>query len=187
MNIYVRYFDNEYMSDNLDDLFAFLESIPDISLNDQMIDEVRAYVAGSDNYPKRVKVRTRNYFILIKTTADSLEEFKAYKSQENAALRDSRNLQRDQRLGELQTQREGWYFGSLNFKRVVMSEEGKSRYVDAAFSAYVKARSGQHCYNRIVEYLQSRPDIDARSQFPSQKGQNFKFEYMGEQLSETQP
>lgn len=174
------------MSSGLDDLFDFLESIPDITLNDQMVDEVRAYVTGSDNYPKRVKVRTRNYFILIKTAAESLEEFKAYKIQENAALRDNRNMQRDQRVGELQLQREGWYFGSLNFKRVMMTAEGKSKYVDAAFSAYVKARSGQHCYNRIVEYLQSRPDIDARSQFPSQKGQNFKFEYMGEQLSQTQ-
>lgn len=184
MNLYVRYFDYEYMSRSLDELFDFLESIPDINLTDQMIDEVRSYVAGNESYPKRVKVRMRNYFILIKTSAESLEEFKAHKTQENAATRENRNMQRDQRMGELLAIREGWYFGSLNFKRVLMNEEGKSTYVDSAFSAYVKARSGQHCYNRIVEYLQSRQDIDARSQFPSQKGQNFKFEYMGEQLSQ---
>jgi hypothetical protein len=37
--------------------------------------------------------------------------------------------------------------------------------------------SGLDCYNRIVEHLRQR--VDDRSQFPSSKGKNFKFRYMG--------
>jgi len=33
------------------------------------------------------------------------------------------------------------------------------------------------CYNRIVEHLRER--VDPRSQFPSAKGKNFKFKYLG--------
>jgi len=33
------------------------------------------------------------------------------------------------------------------------------------------------CYQRIVDYLRER--VDDRSQFPSAKGKNFKFRYLG--------
>jgi hypothetical protein len=33
------------------------------------------------------------------------------------------------------------------------------------------------CYNRIVSHLRQR--VDERSQFPSVKGKNFKFRYLG--------
>jgi hypothetical protein len=41
----------------------------------------------------------------------------------------------------------------------------------------VKAESGLDCYERIVEHLRER--VDDRSQFPSAKGKNFKFRYLG--------
>ena len=41
----------------------------------------------------------------------------------------------------------------------------------------VKAISGLDAYNRIVDHLRSR--VDGRSQFPSAKGKNFKFRYLG--------
>jgi hypothetical protein len=41
----------------------------------------------------------------------------------------------------------------------------------------VKAASGQDCYERIVDYLRDR--VDERSQFPSAKGKNFRFTYLG--------
>ena len=72
----------------------------------------------------------------------------------------------------------GWYEGSLDFKRVVMiPATGKHEYRDTHFVADVKAVSGQDCYNRIVEYL--RDHVDSRSQFPSAKGKNFHFKYLG--------
>ena len=43
----------------------------------------------------------------------------------------------------------------------------------------MQAYSAQDCYNRIIDYLQSREDIDPRSQFPSVKGKNFQYSYIG--------
>jgi hypothetical protein len=43
--------------------------------------------------------------------------------------------------------------------------------------AQVRAISGIDCYNRIVEHLRQR--VDERSQFPSAKGKNFSFRYLG--------
>lgn len=78
----------------------------------------------------------------------------------------------------LSEDRPGWYEGSLDFKRVVMVPgTGKHEYRDTHFVAACKANSGLDCYNRIVEYLKSR--VDNRSQFPSSKGKNFKFTYLG--------
>ena len=66
----------------------------------------------------------------------------------------------------------------LDFKRVVMvPATGKHEYRDTHFVANVKAISGLDAYNRIVDHLRSR--VDGRSQFPSAKGKNFKFRYLG--------
>ena len=78
----------------------------------------------------------------------------------------------------LNQEREGWYEGALDFKRVVMiPTTGKHEYRDTHFVAQVKAISGLDCYNRIVEHLRER--VDSRSQFPSAKGKNFKFRFLG--------
>ena len=81
-------------------------------------------------------------------------------------------------VSKLAEQRSGWYEGSLDFKRVVMIPGTcKHEYRDTHFVAACKANSGLDCYNRIVEYLKER--VDNRSQFPSSKGKNFKFTYLG--------
>ena len=72
----------------------------------------------------------------------------------------------------------GWYEGSLDFKRVVLiPATGKFEYRDTHFVANVKAMSGQDCYDRIIEHLRER--VDSRSQFPSVKGKNYHFRYLG--------
>lgn len=72
----------------------------------------------------------------------------------------------------------GWYEGVLDFKRVLLVPgTGKFQYRDTHFVARCKAMSGLDCYNRIVDHLRSR--VDNRSQFPSAKGKNFKFRYLG--------
>ena len=79
---------------------------------------------------------------------------------------------------KLSEEKQGWYEGSLDFKRVVMvAATGKHEYRDTHFVARCKANSGQDCYNRIVDYLRTR--VDSRSQFPSAKGKNFRFKYLG--------
>lgn len=72
----------------------------------------------------------------------------------------------------------GWYEGEIDFKRVLqVPGTGKFQYRDTRFVARCKANSGLECYNRIVDYLRQR--VDSRSQFPSVKGKNFKFHYLG--------
>jgi hypothetical protein len=79
---------------------------------------------------------------------------------------------------KLTEEREGWYEGAIDFKRVqLVPGTGKFQYRDTHFVACVKALSGQDCYNRIVDHLRQR--VDDRSQFPSAKGKNFKFRFLG--------
>jgi hypothetical protein len=81
-------------------------------------------------------------------------------------------------LTRLTEEREGWYEGAIDFKRVLqVPGTGKFQYRDTHFVARCKAVSGQDCYNRIVDHLSQR--VDSRSQFPSAKGKNFKFQYLG--------
>jgi len=81
-------------------------------------------------------------------------------------------------LVRLNEEREGWYEGALDFKRVVLiPSTGKHEYRDTHFVAQCKAVSGMECYSRIVDYLRTR--VDGRSQFPSAKGKNFKFKFLG--------
>ena len=73
----------------------------------------------------------------------------------------------------------------LSFKRVIaIPGTNKFQYKDTYFTARVKAHSPIDCYNRIIEHLRDRQDVDPRSQFPSAKGKNFKFQYLGMTLPE---
>ena len=178
MNLYLRYFDNETLVTNVDDAIDFLRSIPEIGMNDELEADVRNYAASDVFYPKRYKVRPRIYFIVIKTEAATMLDFKQKK-----ALRSNveRTPQRDAvapTLAQLAIERPGWYEGTIDFKRVVLVPgTGKHEYRDTHFVANCKANSGMDCYNRIIEYLRDR--VDNRSQFPSAKGKNFKFRYLG--------
>ena len=178
MNLYVRYFDKETLATNVDDAIDFLASIPEIGMDDNLADDIRAYAESDVFYPKRYKVRQRVYFIIIKTEAATMLDFKQKK-----ALRSTPNMNENREsvapaVVRLNEEREGWYEGSLDFKRVVMiPSTGKHEYRDTHFVANVKAMSGLDCYNRIVEHLRTR--VDGRSQFPSAKGKNFKFKFLG--------
>lgn len=180
MNLYLRYFDKEALVHNVEDAIDFLSSIPEIEMDDDLADDIRDYAESDMYYPKRYKVRPRVYFILIKTTAATMLDFKQKKALRPgpaAAGADRRDaaVGAVMRLAEV---REGWYEGALDFKRVVLiPATGKHEYRDTHFVARCKATSGQDCYNRIVEHLRER--VDHRSQFPSAKGKNFRFKYLG--------
>lgn len=82
-------------------------------------------------------------------------------------------------IAHLNEELPGWYEGVIDFKRVLqVPGTGKFQYRDTHFVAQCKAVSGMDCYNRIVEHLRQR--VDSRSQFPSAKGKNFKFRYLGQ-------
>jgi hypothetical protein len=159
-----------------DEAIDFLCSIPEIGMNPDLEQDIREYAESDVYYPKRYKVRPRVYFIVIKTEAATMLDFKQKK-----ALRTNTNTDRrevPQAVNRLNEEKAGWYEGTLDFKRVVlMPSTGKHEYRDTRFVAQCKALSGLDCYNRIVEHLSTR--VDRRSQFPSAKGKNFKFKYLG--------
>ena len=182
MNLYLRYFDNEILVHNVDDAIDFLRSIPEIGMNANIENDIRDYVASDVFYPKRYKVRQRVYFIIIKTTAATMLDFKQKKAlhtmpQQNTPVMDKRDLTTNV-ITRLNEERPGWYEGALDFKRVVMiPATGKHEYRDTHFVVQCKAMSGIDCYNRIVDHLRWR--VDTRSQFRSAKGKNFHFKYLG--------
>ncbi|MBQ6653225.1 MAG: hypothetical protein IJM81_07555 [Prevotella sp.] len=177
MNLYLRYFDRETLVDNVDDAIDFLDSIPEVGMNEELEADIREYVASDVFYPKRYKIRPRVYFIIIKTTAANMTDFKQKKALQSGPANERRE-QTATAMMRLSEERPGWYEGTLNFKRVVMIPgTGKHEYRDTTFVVQCKANSGLDCYNRIVDHLRGR--VDSRSQFPSPKGKSFQFKYLG--------
>ena len=175
MNLYIRYFDSEVLVKSADEAIDFLASIEDISMNPVLEKDVRDYVASDVYYPKRYKIRPRVYFIIIKTEAQTMQDFKEKKAVRPVEGQAAKNTPV---LMSLNESRFGWYEGAILFKRVQqVPGTGKFQYRDTSFVARVKAASGMDCYNRIVAHLSER--VDRRSQFPSAKGKNFKFQYLG--------
>lgn len=180
MNLYIRYFDSEVLVYSVEEAFDFLYSIEELGMNPQLEDEIRDYVESDIFYPKRYKIRPKVYFIIIKTTAETMEDFKNKKalnpaSTQNAAARKDVVASTMSKLTE---ERPGWYEGILDFKRVVLIPgTSKFEYRDTHVEYRCKAYSGINCYENIIDYLRER--VDERSQFPSAKGKNFKFKYLG--------
>ena len=175
MNLYLRYFDNETLVHHVDEAIDFLRSIDEIGMTPELEADVRSYCDSDIYYPKRYKIRPRVYFIIIKTEANTMQDFKDKKAVRPA---ESANGKAVPVLLTLNEPRYGWYEGSIMFKRVQqVPGTGKFQYRDTNFVARVKAASGIDCYNRIVAHLSER--VDRRSQFPSAKGKNFKFTFLG--------
>jgi len=176
MNLYIRYFDKEVLVTSVDDAIDFLSSLEEIGMNAALEQDVREYAASAVVYPKRYKIRPRVYFIIIKTEAATMQDFKEKKAlhtSEGSAGKSSAPA-----MARLNEERFGWYEGTIDFKRVLMVPgTGKFQYRDTHFVARCKAMSGLDCYNRIVDHLSQR--VDSRSQFPSVKGKNFKFVFLG--------
>ncbi|MBQ9191892.1 MAG: hypothetical protein IJ699_01930 [Bacteroidaceae bacterium] len=197
MNLYIRYFDDEVVVRSVEEALGFIAGIQGFNMTPQFEEDFRQYVEGPMPYPKRYKVRARIYFIVIKTMAESLEEFKAngknmqeakageelegMELQSGEVIEKPRFLRpKEQALLRLNDELPGWYEATVNFKRVVRNlDTGKFDYVDTTFVARVKAFSGMDCYNRVIDHLRTRSDIDPRSQFPSAKGKNYQFTYLG--------
>lgn len=183
MNLYLRYFDREILVTNVDDAIRFLAEIDDIGMNPQLERDIREYVRSDVFYPKRYKIRPRVYFIIIKTEAANMQDFKDKKAVHASGTSNSRERAVAPIIAELNEERPGWYEGEVNFKRVsLVPGTGKFQYKDTRFVACCKANSGIDCYGRIIDYLSQH--VDNRSQFPSAKGKNFSFRYLGRAVNQ---
>lgn len=181
MNLYIRYFDYEVLTTSFDQAFDFLYSIEEIGMNQKIEQDVIDYMNSNVLFPKRYKVRPRVYFILIKTTANTMEEFKNHKKDEESAgeFVSVAKQQQNEILQHLHEINPGWYEGCVDFKRVSVNPmTGKCVYNDVRFIAQCKAQSAADCYDRIIDHLKQR--VDDRSQFPSIKGKNFNYKYLGD-------
>ncbi len=176
MNLYIRYFERETLVDNVDAAIRFLSEIEEIGVDATLEKDIRNYYNSDTYYPKRYKIRPRVYFILIKTEAKTMLDFKEKRAVHATA--DARSRKNSPAMVKLNEEKFGWYEGVLDFKRVqVVPGTGKFQYRDAHFVARCKAASGMDCYNRIIDHLRER--VDERSQFPSAKGKNFAFKFLG--------
>ncbi len=179
MNLYLRFFNDEVLVETVDQAIEFLSQIPEIKVDDTLRAELVSYVEGTMPYPRRFKVHHKSYFIVIKTTATTLEEFKSYAGVAEG-LAEEREAEKEAVSRRLTEENPGWYEATMLFKRVAsVPDTNKFCYVDTEFVAKLKANSILDCYNRMVDHLRNRADVDQRSQFPSVKGRNFKAEFLG--------
>ena len=186
MNLYLRFFNDEVLVETAQQAIDFLRSLPDLNVSDALCADLVHYAESKNRFPKRFKIGSKLYFIVIKTTAKTMEEFKAYvPTTTNVVAEDGEQAQEDEVKTEVridyETEQPGWYHLTMRFKRVILDEESvKCSYVDTDFEVKLKAESVQDSYNRVVDHLRNRFDVDERSQFPSIRGRNFKAEFLGE-------
>ena len=176
MNLYIRYFDEEILVYSVEEALAFLASLDDFEVNDYIRLELEKFMSSSAMFPKHIKVNQRSFFIVIKTTAATMEEFKA----KGAAGNKVEKPVQKEALVNYAAPQPGWYAAKVTFKRVIVAPETqKCHYVDTPFVCKVKAESAQDCYDKVIAHLKGRQDIDPRSQYPSIKNANFEYDFLG--------
>lgn len=185
MNLFIRYFDHEALATNMDEAMGFLQTIDEIKIDGSVANRIRSFMESNNLYPFRLKVSYSNYVLFLKTDANSLEEFKEMemlrKQQKAEGTLPTMAERKKTILDVLNEEKPGWYEGTILFKRVVqIPDTNKFQYKDTRFTVRTKATSPLHCYNRMIEHLQERPEIDRRSQFPSAKSSNFEYKFLCE-------
>ena len=135
MNLYLRYFDNEILVHTVDEAIDFLSSIEEIGMDANLEHDIRQYAESEIYYPKRYKIRPRVYFIIIKTEAETMEDFKNKKALRTPSENSDKPMVTPV-LARLNERREGWYEGIVDFKRVLLVPgTGKFEYRDTRFVA----------------------------------------------------
>ena len=76
MNLYIRYFDDEYLAHSVNEAVDFLKGleIKGFDFNDEFTKDLQTYADSNIAYPKRYKVHCHVYFIVIKSTSATMEE-----------------------------------------------------------------------------------------------------------------
>lgn len=184
MNLYVRYFDYETLATNMNEVAEFISSIKEINVDENSLVRVKNFWESDNAYPFRLKVSFSNYVLFLKTDAHDLPEFKYLEQlrKENkgdGVAPQTMSEKKRSLLDTLNEPKEGWYEATLMFKRVVqIRTTNKFQYRDTRFKVRLKAASPMDCYNRVVEHLRNRQDVDPRSQFPSAKSANFVYTFL---------
>lgn len=181
MNLYVRYFDYDALATDMQEVVAFLSSVKEIKYDDNAVERIQSFWQSDTTFPYRMKVSYSNYVLFLKTEAKTLEEFKQLERMRKLQGEGHMSMAERKRtqMEMLNERHVGWYEATLTFKRVVVNPEtGKCQYVDTRFRVRLKAESAVDCYNRIIEHLQNRQDLDPRCQYPSVKSNSFEWAFL---------
>ena len=190
MNLYVRYFDREYLAKSVEDALEFLQSIEEIKLESNAASRINTFLSSSNLYPFRLKVSFSNYVLFLKTEAETIEQFKEEEAQRKEHKVDRVVTMAERKkniLDALNEEKIGWWDTTITFKRVItMPDTGKCKYVDTRFHVKQRAKSAMDAYNHLIDHLLDRPEVDPRSQFPSAKSDKFEYQFLGEECTENE-
>lgn len=169
MNYYARYFNSEGVFNTPQALVDFIESIPQITMTDELAGAILKFCEDKTSFPRHFRLPNKHTFIVIKTNASSLDEFKAIGA--NGGVLPEAKETRNTPVDEL---RPGKYHVSITFRRAIVNPETrKCVFVEETFEVEMLAQSQRQCYDVVIEHLKNHPDLDARSQFPSIRSTNF--------------
>ena len=142
MNLYIRYFEQDALATNMDEVVAFLETVKDLKLTGDVINRVNSFYTSTNQYPYRLKVGYSNYILFLKTEAQTLEEFKEMERLRNEQKSAGTYVPEKKKsvLEIMGEENPGWYDAVLVFKRVVpIKDTNKFQYLDTRFHAKLKA------------------------------------------------
>ncbi len=173
MNYYARYFDSENVLPNPTALVNFIASIPQITMTEELSEAVYKFCEDKTSFPRHFRLPNKRTFIVIKTNASSLEEFKTVGANggvQNAEAKEAKEA----KIAAVDEVRPGKYRVSITFRRAVVNPDThKCVFFDETFEVEMQAQSQRQCYDVVLEHLKNHPDLDTRSQFPSIRSANF--------------
>lgn len=170
MNYYARYFDFEGVLNSPETLVEFIADIPQITMTEELEDSILKFCADKTSHPKHFRLPNKSTFIVIKTNAETLDEFKT-RGANGGALPVEQKENKPSPLDEI---RPGKYNVSIVFRRAIVNPDtNKCGFVDEKFEVEMLAQSQRQCFEFVTEYLRNHPDIDTRSQYPGIRSSNF--------------
>lgn len=167
MNYYARYFDSEGVFPTPEALVDFIANIPQILMNDELADAILSFCADKTSHPRHFRLPNKNTFIVIKTNATSLDEFKTRGANGGTVPSEPKepSAPKPSLADEIKP---GKYEVKMVFRRAIVNPETrKCSFVEETFEVEMLAQSQRQCFEVVLEHLKNHPDIDPRSQYPS--------------------
>lgn len=170
MNYYARYFDSEGVFSSPQSLIDFISSIPQIIMTEELATAILKFCEDKTSFPRHFRLPNKNTFIVIKTNSATLDEFKTRGA--NGGVMPVEN--KETKCLAVDEIRPGVYEVRMNFRRAIVNPDTrKCGFVEESFEVEMLAQNQRQCFDVVIDYLKSHPDIDPRSQYPSIRSSNF--------------
>lgn len=182
MNYYARYFDSEGVFPTPQTLVGFISSIPQIIMTEDLADAIIKFCEDKTSFPRHFRLPNKNTFIVIKTNASTLDEFKTRGANGGLLPSEPREPREPREFRSLaETIRPGLYNVTMTFRRAIVNPDTrKCGFVEERFEVEMFAQSQKQCFDRVLEHLRNHPDVDERSQYPSIRSSNFRATFIRE-------